>query len=371
MNIPLVDLKAQYASIKPEIDAAIQRILDNTSFIMGQELAAFEEAFSTYMHVKHTIGVANGTDALLLAMVALGIGPGDEIITTPHTFVATVEPIIHRGARPVFVDIDPVTYNLDPAQIEQAITERTRAILPVHIYGQPANMSAIKAIADRHNLDILEDAAQAHGAEYDGRRVGSWSRLTGFSFYPGKNLGAYGDGGAITTNDDALAVKLRQLRDHGSHQKYAHVLVGYNSRLDAMQAAIMAVKLNYIEQWTEQRRRNAAYYTQALAGVPGVVAPAEDPQARHVYHLYVIQVPGDREAAFSFLRERGVGVGIHYPNPIHLQSCMADLGYRPGDFPHAEALCQRIISLPMYPELSTEAMDTVVAAVRAYAEQAI
>ncbi len=371
MNIPLIDLKAQYQSIKADVDAAIQRILDNTSFIMGSEVATFETHFAAYMQAKHAIGVANGTDAILLTLVALGIQSGDEIITSPHTFIASVEPMMQLGAKPVFVDIDSATYNMNPALIEAAITPRTKAIIPVHLYGQPANMPAIKAIADKHHLMIIEDCAQAHGAEYDGQRVGSWGNAACFSFYPGKNLGAYGDAGAIITNDDGLAAHLRELRDHGSRTKYEHSVIGYNSRLDAMQAAILDVKLGHIEAWTELRRQHARAYTQALAGIPGVVTPTADARGRHVYHLYVIRVPGEREAAFNQLRDAGIGVGIHYPVPLHLQPALAGLGYHVGDFPEAEAAASSIISLPMYPELTTIQMEAVVAAVGEYVAEKI
>ncbi len=366
MNIPLVDLKAQYQAIKPDIDAAIKRILDNTSFVMGKEAIAFETAFSDYMQVKHTIGVGNGTEALYLAMLALGIGPGDEVITTPHTFIATVEPIVQLGATPVFIDIDPVTYNIDPTLIEAAITDNTKAIIPVHLYGQSADMPAIKAIADKHNLPIIEDAAQAHGGEYDGQRMGHWGVTTCFSFYPGKNLGAYGEAGAIITNDDDMAEKLRLLRDHGSQSKYEHVVIGYNVRIDAIQAAILAVKLNYIEEWTELRRQHAAAYNRALAGIPGIVTPAEDKNVRHVYHLYVIRVPGDREKMLNYLHEKGIGAGLHYPTPLHLQPALSFLGHKEGDFPHAEAVASSIISLPMYPELKPEYIDSIAETLSGY-----
>jgi dTDP-4-amino-4,6-dideoxygalactose transaminase len=366
LNIPLVDLKAQYQSIKPDVDAAIHRILDNTAFILGKEVESFEEAFASYMDCKHAIGVSNGTEALLLPLVALGVGAGDEVITTPHTFIATVEPIVQVGAKPVFVDIDPLTYNIDPDQIESAITERTKAIIPVHLYGQPANMPAIKAVADRHNIPIIEDAAQAHGAEYAGNRVGSWGVMTGFSFYPGKNLGAYGDAGAIITNDNNLAQKLRILRDHGSATKYEHVEIGYNARIDAMQAAILSVKLRQIEAWTERRRQHASAYTQALASLPGVITPAEDANARHVYHLYVIRIPGDRNTTLEHLKDSGIGAGIHYPVPVHLQPALRFLGHKEGDFPNAESAARSIVSLPLYPELTAQQIDAVVNAVGDY-----
>ncbi len=359
MNIPLVDLKAQYHSIKAEIDAAIARVLESSAFIMGKEVADFEAAYADYCGAKHAIGVANGTDALLLALQALGVGRGDEVITTPHTFIATVEPIIQLGARPVFVDIDPRTYNLDATRLEAAITERTKAIIPVHLYGQPSNMLAIKAVADRYSVPIIEDAAQAHGGRYGGERVGSWGVMTGFSFYPGKNLGAYGDAGAIITNDDALAARLRLLREHGSKTKYEHAIVGMNSRLDGLQAAILKVKLSHLSAWTEARRERAKRYGELLATIPGLILPWEDPNAHHVYHLYVVQVPVDRDALLSVLQKRGVGVGIHYPTPLHLQPALAEYGGQMGDYPIAESVARRIISLPLYPELRDDQMQFI------------
>lgn len=364
MNIPLVDLKAQYRSIKPEIDAAIQDIMENTAFIMGKGVNEFEASFAKYAHTKHALAVANGTDALLLAMIAMGLGAGDEVITTPHTFIATIEPMIQLGIKPVFVDIDPKTYNIDPNKIEAAITSKTKAIAPVHIYGQAANMSAIAAIAEKHGLAILEDAAQAHGSEWEGKRIGSWGKVTGFSFYPGKNLGAAGEAGGIITNDDAMAEHMRLLLNHGSETKYRHTVIGYNARMDGLQGAILNVKMNYIEQWTEQRRANAAYYDEILGNIEGLILPYAEPRARHVYHLYVVQVAGNRDAILSALHEKGIGAGIHYPIPCHLQPALADLGYKAGDFPIAEAVANQIISLPMFPELSHEQMDYVAAILR-------
>jgi len=364
MNIPLVDLKAQYATIKPEIDAAVHHILDNTAFIMGKPVSEFEATFAKYAQAKHAIGISSGTDALLLAYQAAGLGAGDEVITTPHTFIATIEPMIQLGIKPVFVDIDPISYNINPALIEAAITPRTKAIVPVHLYGQPANMTAIAAVAEKHNLIIIEDAAQAHGAEWDGKRVGTHGIMTEFSFYPGKNLGAAGDAGGLTTNDDRLAETVRLLLNHGSETKYLHTKIGYTSRLDALQAAILNVKMKYIEQWTEQRRANAAYYDDLMAEIPGIVAPVADSRGRHVYHLYVVRVPGERQATLDYLNQKGVGAGIHYPMPLHLQPALADLGYAVGDFPHAEEAAEQIISLPMFPELTHEQMDYVAATLR-------
>jgi dTDP-4-amino-4,6-dideoxygalactose transaminase len=365
MSIPLVDLKAQYHRIKDEIDTAVHHILDNTAFIMGKPVAEFEANFAKYAHAKHAIGVASGTDALKIAMEAWGLGAGDEVITTPHTFIATVEPMMQLGIKPVFVDIDPATYNINPDLIEAAITDKTKAIVPVHLYGQPANMPAIAAIAEKHGLDIIEDCAQAHGAEVDGVRVGHWGKISGFSFYPGKNLGAAGDAGGIITDIDDTAELMRRILNHGSKTKYEHTEIGYTARLDAMQAAILDVKLRHIEQWTDERRANAKYYDQILADVDGVTIPYHAPNVRHVYHLYVIRVPeGTRQEVLQYLWDNGVGAGIHYPIALHMQPAMASLGYKEGDFPEAEAAAANIISLPMFPELTHEQMDTVVATLK-------
>lgn len=371
MSIPLVDLRAQYRSIQTELDEAVGRVMSSAAFIMGPELNAFEADFAEYARTKHAIGVGSGTDALLLAMQAAGIGPGDEVITTPHTFIATVEPILQLGARPVFVDIDPVSYNIDSTLIEAAITPKTKAIVPVHLYGQPADMTAISVVANKHNLLIIEDAAQAHGAEWDGQRVGSWGAATGFSFYPGKNLGAAGDAGGIITNNDEIAQTIRLLLNHGSESKYVHVLSGYNARMDGIQAAVLTVKLKHIEAWTEARRQHAAAYDAALADIPGIVTPKADARARHVYHLYVIRVPGDRDAFISHLHEKGIGAGIHYPIPLHLQPAFSELGFEKGSFPVAEAVASSIISLPLFPELIPEQIEQVVDAVRSATKVAV
>lgn len=359
MTIPLVDLKAQYHSIKTEIDIAMQNVMNNTAFIMGKAVSDFEKNFASYTGAKHALGVSSGTDALLLAMIAADLGKGDEVITTPHTFIATIEPMMQLGIKPVFVDIDPITYNIDPNLIEAAITNKTKAIVPVHLYGQAANMTEIAAIAEKHNLLILEDAAQAHGAQWDGQAVGSWGQVTGFSFYPGKNLGAAGDAGGIITNDDKMAETMRLLLNHGSETKYKHSVIGYNCRMDGLQGAVLDVKLKYIEQWTEQRRENAAYYDEILTNQPDIILPQADKRARHVYHLYVIKVQGNRDKILNYLHEQGIGAGIHYPIPCHLQPALAELGYQEGDFPKVEAAAKQIISLPMFPELSHTQMDKI------------
>ncbi|MBN8635343.1 MAG: DegT/DnrJ/EryC1/StrS family aminotransferase [Anaerolineae bacterium] len=359
-KIPLVDLKAQYAAIKPEIDAALARVIANTSFIGGAEVTNFEAAFAQFQRTKRAVGIANGTSALYLVLRALGIGAGDEVITTPHTFIATVEPIAQSGATPVFVDIDPATYNINPALIEAAITPRTKAIMPVHLYGQLAPMDAIMEIARKHNLYVIEDAAQAHGAELHGLRAGAWGHAACFSFYPGKNLGAYGDAGAVCTNDEALATMIAKLKDHGRMSKYEHDELGYGERLDGLQAAILGAKLPHLESWNAARRQHAAYYTQALAGVAGVQTPQVMADSQHVFHIYCVRVQGDRDAILAELNQRGIGAGVHYPVPLHLQPAMRGYGGKPGAFPQAEAAAQSIISLPIYPEMTTDHLSQVV-----------
>jgi dTDP-4-amino-4,6-dideoxygalactose transaminase len=368
MNVPLVDLKAQYAVIKDEIDEAIDRVLTNTSFILGQEVETFERAFAEFCEAKYCVGVASGTSALQLALEASGIGPGDEVITTPHTFIATAEPITHRGARPVFVDIDPSTYNLDPAQVEAAITPQVKALLPVHLYGYPADMDAIDAIASTYHLQVIEDAAQAHGARYDGLRVGNLGNATCFSFYPGKNLGAYGDAGAVVTNDLEVAEKVRLLRNHGRRAKYEHLIEGYGERIDALQAAILTVKLRHLEDWTLARRRHAAEYCELLADLE-VTLPVEKENARHAYHLFVVRV-AQRDSVFEALRAQGIGVGIHYPIPLHRQPAYQYLGHEKGDFPEAEKAADTVLSLPLYPEMTDAQIEHVVTALTAAIAQA-
>ncbi|MDX2160885.1 MAG: DegT/DnrJ/EryC1/StrS family aminotransferase [bacterium] len=358
-KIPLVDLKAQYASIQPQIDAAIARVIANTSFIGGQEVRDFETAFAAYQRTRHCVGVASGTVAIFLVLKALGIGAGDEVITTPHTFIASAEPIETAGARTVLVDIDPATFNLDPDQVEAAITPRTKAILTVHLYGQITGMERLAEIAHKHGLHLIEDAAQAHGAEWHGQRSGAWGIASCFSFYPGKNLGAYGDGGAVCTNDDGLAAQIAKLRDHGRTSKYEHDVIGYGERLDALQAAILGAKLPHLDAWNDARRAHAAFYDQAFHGVPGICPPAEADGARHIYHIYSLSVRGDRDAALAELKNRGVECGVHYPVPLHRQPALAHLGYAPGDFPHTERAAASILSLPMYPELTREHLSRV------------
>lgn len=359
-NIPLVDLKSQYKSIKTDIDRAIENIIANTRFIGGAELDNFEADFAKFQRTDYSVGVASGTGAIFLALRGLGIEAGDEIITTAHSFIATIEPVEEIGAIPVFVDIDPETYNIDVSQIEEKITDKTRAILPVHLYGQIANMDAIMEIARKHNLYVIEDAAQAHGAELNGKRAGQWGDIATFSFYPGKNLGAYGDGGAIVTNNEDLAKRISQLRDHGRNGKYLHDMIGYGERLDTLQAAILHAKLPHLDGWNAKRREHAAYYTDCLKDHPKVVTPTIAKDSVPVFHIYCIQVDGDRDAILDKLKARGVGAGIHYPIPIHLQPAMAHRGIPEGSFPITEATAKRIISLPIYAELTEEQRAYVV-----------
>lgn len=359
--IPFVDLKAQYHSIKEEVRQAIDRVLESSAFILGKEVAAFEEEFARYAGTQFAIGVNSGTSALHLALLAAGVGPGDEVITTPHTFVATVAAIGYTGATPVFVDVDPSSFTIDPAAIEGKITSRTKVVMPVHLYGQPADMDPILEIARRHKLIVIEDAAQAHGAEYKGRRAGSMGDLGCFSFYPGKNLGAYGEGGAVTTNNPEFNRTIRMLRDWGQEKKYHHVLRGYNYRLEGIQGAILRVKMKYIEQWTEARRQHAAAYSELLRGV--VETPAVKPYARHVFHVYALHVD-DRDGLQRALEAAGVQTGIHYPIPVHLLEAWSALGYGAGSFPNAERAANRELSLPMYPELTGKQIEEVASAVK-------
>lgn len=361
MGIPLVDLKAQYASIKQDIDSAIQRVVTSTAFILGEEVKAFEEAFARYVGAKHTVGTSSGTSALSLALRACGVGQGDEVITTPMTFTATAESICHVGARPVFVDIGPATFNIDPSRIENAITPNTKALLPVHLYGNPCDMAPIMEIARRHNLRVIEDAAQAHGATYRGVPVGTIGDVGCFSFYPGKNLGAYGDAGAVVTNDDEIAAKVRLLRDHGRKTKYEHLEVGYGERLDALQAAILRAKLSHLEEWTNLRRKWAALYSHKLSELPvRVIQPT--PDSEPVYHIFAVE-SSERDRLLEWLNSRSIRAGVHYPIPLHLQPAYRFLGYEAGEFPVAERAAKQEVSLPMYPELGESGVDEVVSAI--------
>ena len=356
MNVPLVDLKAQYRSIKPEVDAAIQRVLDHTGFIQGEEVKSFEAAFADYLGADGAAGVASGTAAIQLALQACGVGRGDEVITTAHTFIATAEPISALGATPVFVDIDPATFNMDPSCAESAVTPRTKAIMPVHLYGRPAPLDDLLQIARRHGLVLIEDAAQAHGARYRGRACGTIGAMGCFSFYPGKNLGAYGDGGAVTSNDPELLGRVRKLRDHGRTSKYEHDEIGYGERLDALQAAILGAKLPHLADWTAARRRHARRYSELLAGAD-VTTPTEDPLDEHAFHLYVLR-SDRRDALLAHLIQAGVGAGIHYPVPLHRQP--AYRGLPPVSLPATDLAAAQVLSLPLFPELTDEQIEYTV-----------
>jgi len=388
MNIPFVDLKAQYYSLKSEMDATIQSVLERSAFILGPEVEAFERAFADYIGVKHAIGVGSGTDALRLALEALGIDPGDEVITVANTYIATCEAISHVGATVRLVDADPRTYNIDVGKLAalveslighrpSAIGHRLKAIIPVHLYGQPADMGPIMEIAHKYGLKVIEDCAQAHGAKIrnsqspipnpQSRMVGTFGHIACFSFYPGKNLGAYGDAGAVLTNDDEIAEKVRMLRNHGQKVKYEHLVVGYCHRLDNLQAAVLNVKLPYLDGWNAARRNRAALYDKLLQDVPGIVTPYAPPEVEPVYHLYVIRVAdGRRDALRRYLSEAGISTGLHYPIPVHLQQAYASLGHKPGDFPVSEQLAAQGLSLPMYPELTDELVQYVVNRIREF-----
>ncbi|MBN1283786.1 MAG: DegT/DnrJ/EryC1/StrS family aminotransferase [Anaerolineae bacterium] len=357
LQVPFVDLKAQRATIKDELDAAIENVIANTAFILGPDVAKFEEAFAAFCGTKYAVGLDSGTSALELALRAFDIGPGDEVITAANTYIATALAISYVGATPVLVDIHPETYNINVDLIEDAITERTKAIMPVHLYGQPADMDPILAIADKHGLIVIEDSAQAHGARYKGKRAGSIGHAAGFSFYPAKNLGAYGDGGAVTTNDPTVADKLRMLRDYGQTKKYHHQIQGFNRRLDTLQAAILRVKLQYLDEWNAARRAHAQRYHELLADVEAHLPVVPD-FAEPVWHLYVVRVE-DRDGMRAHLAENGVGTGIHYPIPIHLQPAYAELGLKEGAFPVTEEYAKQLLSLPMYPEISPELIEHV------------
>ena len=365
MSVPLLDLVAQYKTIREEVRAAIDGVLDTQVCIGGPKVGECEKAIAAYSGAKHGIGASSGTDAILNALMSLGIKAGDEVITTTFTFFATGGCIARTGARPVFVDIDPRTYNIDPAAIEKAVTERTKGIMPVHLFGQMADMDAILAIAKKHNLAVIEDAAQAIGSEYKGRKAGSVGTIGCFSFFPSKNLGGVGDGGMIVTSDDALAERCGIMRNHGSKPKYYHKLVGGNFRLDPLQAAVICVKLKYLEAWHAARAKNAAYYNAKFAGCPAVVTPCVEPHNRMIYNQYCLRIvtgksKATRDALRARLTEKKIGCEVYYPVPLHAQECFAYLGCKAGDLPHAEKAAQEIIALPIYPEL-TEAQQNEVA----------
>ena len=371
-KIPLVDLKAGYLRHKDGIDAAMREVIESTAFIQGRQIGEFERDFATFSGARHAVGVGSGTAALHLALIALGVGPGDEVAVPAHTFIATAEPVTWLGARPRFVDVDAETGCMDPIALK-AVIDGVKVVMPVHLYGRPADMAAITAIAADAGVPVIEDAAQAHGAEVIGpdgpRRAGSLARAACFSFYPGKNLGAFGDAGAITSDDEAFAAEVRMLRDHGRTTKYEHVVVGYAHRLDTLQAAVLAVKLTTLDADNERRRALAASYSARLAGVGDLVLPAETPDRRSVFHLYVLRTT-HRDALLAHLNGAGIGAGVHYPIPLHEQPAYASLGYRLGDLPATESWARQCLSLPLYPELSEEQQDRVVDAVRSYFDTA-
>lgn len=363
MKVPFLDLKAQYAPLRQEIATVLQEVIDNTAFAGGPMVEKFEKEFAPFCQCDHAIGVANGTDALWMALLCLGIGTGDEVITSPSTFIATAEAISFSGAKPVFVDIDEKTYNIAPSLIEAAITPKTKAIIPVHLFGQPAAMDPIMDIARSHGLFVIEDACQAHGAEYKGRRAGSIGDAGCFSFYPGKNLGAYGEAGAVVTNNADLAQRLRMFRDHGQRKKYHHSIIGWNGRMDGFQGAVLSVKLPHLPQWTEARRKNAALYDELMADVSTVTTPPVADYAKHVYHVYAIRTK-NRDLFMEDLAAHGIACGIHYPVPLHLQEAYRFLGYKEGAFPVAEKCANEFVSLPMYPELTEEMIHYVVGRIK-------
>ncbi len=373
MKIPLVDLKAQYNSIKEEIDTAIQRVIEQEQFILGPEVNAFEEEIAAYLGVKYAVGVASGTDALQLALLACDIKPDDEVITTPFTFIATAEAITQCGARPVFVDIDPKTHSIDPAKVEPKINEKTRAILPVHLYGQPADMTPILQLAKRYNLRVIEDCAQALGAKYKDRRVGSLGNAGCLSFFPSKVLGAYGDGGMVVTNNPEVAEKIEMLRNHGCKEKYYHLIPGFNSRLDSLQAAILRVKLRHLDEWIVHRRQKAKLYSQLLDKIDGIEPPYVAPYSYHVFNYYTVRLRnsrGERGELQKALSSKGIATAIYYPLSLHLQKVYQPLGYKVGDFPESERAQEQVLSLPMYPEISQEQIDKIAGEIKSVISKA-
>lgn len=366
-GIPLVDLRAQHRSIAAEVESALRSVMERADFILGHDVEAFETEYAAYCEAGHAVGLDTGLSALELGMRALGIGPGDEVVTPANSFIASSSAVTFTGATPVWADADPATYNLDPEAVRTVIGPRTKAIMVVHLYGQPADMTGICAIARENGLKVIEDACQAHGARYAGRRVGSFGDFAAFSFYPAKNLGAYGDGGMLTTNDPELAERVRMMRNYGQRQKYEHVTMAWNRRLDTMQAAVLRVKLRYLDRWNEARRAHAALYDRLLTE-SGLVLPRSMPNVEHVYHLYVVQAE-HRDRLVAKLREQGVGAALHYPVPIHLQDAYRDRGVPRGSFPITERTAERLLSLPMYPELDVDQISRIAAAVHEAASQ--
>jgi len=383
MNIPFLDLKTQFREIENEVLPMVKEAMENAAFIGGPQVSGFETEFAAFCESKFCAGVNSGTDALRFALLAAGVGPGDEVITVSHTFIATTEAISQVGAKPVFVDIDAKTYNMDPNKLEEylrkrltgsasglqpsasSLKPRPRAVIPVHIYGQPADMDPIIEIAAKHNLVVIEDACQAHGGLYKGKKAGSLGQSGCFSFYPGKNLGAYGEGGAVVTQSEDIANKIRMIRDHGQAKKYYHDMEGYNGRLDAIQAGVLRIKLKRLSKWNEARRRNAKLYNELLSPIKGLTVPLEAESCRHVYHLYVI-LADDRDGLQKYLNEKGIGTGLHYPVPLHLQKAYSHQGYKEGDFPVTESVAKRLLSLPMYPELTKEQIEYTAESIQQY-----
>jgi dTDP-4-amino-4,6-dideoxygalactose transaminase len=357
MKVPFLDLKSEYAQLHDEILAALDRVCQKSAFVLGEEVEEFEREFAAYCSVKHCIALSNGTAALHLGLLALGVQPGDEVITSPNTFLATAEAITYCGAHPVFADIDPATGNLDPRRLERAITPRTRAILPIHLYGRPADMDAIRSIAEPRKIRILEDTAQAHGTRYRGRRAGALAEAAAFSFYPTKNLGAYGEGGALTTNDDQIVKFARAARSHGQTARYEHEFVGYNYRMHGFQGAVLQIKLRRLDEWNVRRRGIAAEYRRAFSGAR-LDMPVDDPRDECAYHQFVVYVK-NRTAVIAKLTERGIETAVHYPRPLHLQPAYSSLGYPPGTFPYSEQACEHVLSLPIFPEMTTEQVSYV------------
>jgi len=364
MKVPFVDLTTQFQAMRDEVVPAMTKIMQGAHFILGEEVALFEKEFAAFCEAGYAVGVDSGTSALELALRAYHIGPGDEVITVTNSFIATALAISRTGATPVFVDVAPPTYTLDVSQLPRALTSHTKAIIPVHLYGHPADMDTIMEIAQAHNLVVIEDACQAHGARYKGRRAGSLGHAAAFSFYPAKNLGAYGDGGMVVTSDEQVTAKIRMLRDYGQREKYHHLMQGFNHRLDTLQAAVLRAKLKHLDAWNQARRRHARQYAELLAQSPAVL-PAEADYAEAVYHLYVIRVD-DRNELKAYLQSQGIATGIHYPIPIHLQPAYRDLGYHRGDFPVAERDAKQMLSLPMYPELDANAIEFVAETINAF-----
>jgi dTDP-4-amino-4,6-dideoxygalactose transaminase len=370
MKVPFLDLKAQHEAVGVEISNKMQQVVDSTAFSSGPFVAQFEEEFSSYCGCRYAVGVGSGTEALWLALLARGIGPGDEVITVPNTFIATAEAISFCGAKPVFVDIDEKTYNMSPEKLKEYLdkrftdhasrsTRRPRAVVPVHLFGQIADMDPILELAGEYNLSVIEDACQAHGAEYKGRKAGSIGDVGCFSFYPGKNLGAYGEAGAVVTNDRELSRRIRMLVDHGQPKKYHHTRIGWNARMDGLQGAVLSVKLKYLSRWNEMRRERARVYNSLFAGLDGLLPPQEADHAKHIYHIYAVRTP-DRDALMTFLAEKGIQCGIHYPVPVHLQAAYRSLGLVKGTFPVAEKCSEEFVSLPIYPELTKTQIEYVV-----------